>query len=497
MRAKTGDVYCVYNSHLKKYTACQITKIEEGEKKPKAVLLWLDWSGEQPLKEEELPLLKPLYQDFMYWKRDLHICNVDVMVPANHMLIGNMQPLTDESTNTYAMSWGNGYEVYRQLKWQEIPKEQRDAFKKAESSKEKIIFAGKEMAVSRHRIHDDVPFENVLELKAFPCLSYLACKKWHTGLYEYLQSCPFLDELVLENHQQKKLDFSNTHLHKLSIDMNGVEELYLNNELEELILLGEVTNNCKIHAVENGALLLLTSTKIVPKIQGLKDLGKLHCSEITELDVAEILKAYPMLKELRLWGKPGIISNLSMLSQFTKLEGFTTVDLFGFSAEDIPEPERLPNLHWFWMSSLPENAAKKAKQLYKKRKEEALDLWIQKPRKPEWLAQNLDNPFRSWDGQENISAANAKKAADLYKKTRAEILKLEQSSPIEAARTAEALVRAYTEAFNKMDKRKYFIETVEREDIYCALTELLDLIPPSLSINKEKLLEIFDTIRDF
>ena len=66
MKAKTGDVYCVYNSYLKKYTACQITKIEEGEKKPKAVLLWLDWSGEQPLKEEELPLLKPLYQDFMY-----------------------------------------------------------------------------------------------------------------------------------------------------------------------------------------------------------------------------------------------------------------------------------------------------------------------------------------------------------------------------------------------------------------------------------------------
>lgn len=33
MKAKTGDVYCVYNSYLKKYTACQITKIEEGEKK--------------------------------------------------------------------------------------------------------------------------------------------------------------------------------------------------------------------------------------------------------------------------------------------------------------------------------------------------------------------------------------------------------------------------------------------------------------------------------
>ena len=51
MLAKAGDVYCVYNTHLKKYIACQITKIEEGEKKPQAVLLSLDWSGKQPLRE--------------------------------------------------------------------------------------------------------------------------------------------------------------------------------------------------------------------------------------------------------------------------------------------------------------------------------------------------------------------------------------------------------------------------------------------------------------
>ena len=38
MLSKAGDVYCVYNTHLKKYIACQITKIEEGEKKPQAVI---------------------------------------------------------------------------------------------------------------------------------------------------------------------------------------------------------------------------------------------------------------------------------------------------------------------------------------------------------------------------------------------------------------------------------------------------------------------------
>ncbi|TWI77724.1 hypothetical protein JM98_01032 [Treponema putidum] len=52
MIAKAGDVYCVYNKHLKKYTACQITKIEEHGRKPQAVILLLDWSGDRPLKME-------------------------------------------------------------------------------------------------------------------------------------------------------------------------------------------------------------------------------------------------------------------------------------------------------------------------------------------------------------------------------------------------------------------------------------------------------------
>ena len=154
MIAKAGDVYCVYNKYLKKYTACQITKIEENDKKPKAVILSLDWSGEEPLKEEELSSLQPFYKDFMYWDRGLHLSNVDVNVPTNYTFVGNVTPLTDESTNSYA-TWGNGYEVYRQLKWQEIPKEQRDAFKEADKSEEKVIFAGEGCGISKHRINHE------------------------------------------------------------------------------------------------------------------------------------------------------------------------------------------------------------------------------------------------------------------------------------------------------------------------------------------------------
>lgn len=497
MLAKAGDVYCVYNNYLKKYTACQITKIEEDDQKPRAVILSLDWSGEEPLKEAELSSLQPLYKDFMYWNRGIDLSNVDVNVPANYTFVGNVTPLTDESTNLYA-TWGDGYEVYRQLKWQEIPKEQRDTFKEADKSKEKVIFAGKECLISKHHLNDEwTPFEDALELKVFSCLSKLTLKKWHENVYEYLQSTPFITELVLENHNQTKLDFSKTSTHRLSLDMTGVEELILNDGLEQLILLGEIRKDCNIQANGNEQTLLLQCDKVIPKLKGLHALGKLHVIKIEELDIEEVLNAYPKLTELRLWGKPGNLVHFDKLPEFQQLEVFTTMDLFGFTAEDIPTPDRLPNLYMFWMESLPEDAAKVTKKLYKKRKEDGLHLWISKPRKPEWLAQNLDNPFRSWDGQENITPANAKKAAALYRKTRAGMVKLVESSPDEMMQGATELVKLYTEGFNKMDKGKYFIETVEREDIYTALDDILDLIPAEFNIDKENLLSFFDELKDF
>ena len=498
MLAKAGDVYCVYNTHLKKYIACQITKIEEGEKKPQAVLLSLDWSGEEPLTEEELSFLKPLYIDFMYWDRGLHLSNVNIHVPSNYIFIGNTTPLTTESTNTYAMFWGNGYDIYRQLKWQEISKEKRDLFKKADKSKEKVSFTGNECRISKHNINDEwTPFEDALELKVFPCLSKLALTRWHKNLYEYLQSTPFITELVLENHGQTKLDFSKTSIHRISIDLTGVEELRLNDDLEELVLLGDMSDNCQILVKDHGASLRLQLDRSLPKVLGLKDLGAIHCSNILEIDFAQILNNYPRLRELRLWGKPGHILNFHKLSELKELVVFSTVDLFGFTAEDIPKPEDLPRLSMFWMSSLPEEAAKVAKKYYKKQQDKGLNLWITKPRKAEWLAQNLDNPFRSWDGQENISTANAKKAASLYRKTRASVRKLLENPNEDTMEHIEVLIREYTQGFNKMDKRNCFIETIEREDIYDALIEILDLLPEDLGMDKEKFIEIFDELKDF
>ena len=76
-------------------------------------------------------------------------------------------------------------------------------------------------------------------------------------------------------------------------------------------------------------------------------------------------------------------------------------------------------------------------------------------------------------------------------------MKIAEGSDKDAMTSAETLVREYTEGFNKMDKRKYFIETVEREEIYTALDDILNLIPAEFNIDKENLLNFFDELKDF
>ncbi len=497
MIAKAGDIYCVYNKSLKKYTACQVTKIDDSGKKPQATIISLDWVSDELPKEEELALMKPLYIDYMYWGGTFNLKRVDINVPSNYVYVGNLAPLNNEDTGTYG-GWGKDIEVYNQFKWEKIPKEQRDIFKAADASSEHVEFEGNRRRLGTHSENDMWhDFDDALSLRVFPCLSSLTVTKWHKNLYEYLNSNPFIRELVIENHGKSSLDFSETSIDRLSVDMTGLDELILNDDLSMLFLLEEVKDGCKITSPSFGSDLILYCDGSVPKIQGLEGLEKLYIRTITELDIADILRAYPKLRELRLWGKPGNLINFAKISEFSELEVLTTMDLFGFTADEVPKPESLQKLYMLWMDSLPEDAAKEVKKLYKKRKGEGLDLWITKPRKAEWLAQNLENPFRSWDGEEHITPANAKKAADIYRKTRAAMVKLIEAPSKDIEKDAEALVRDYTEGFNKMDKKKPFIDTVERDEVFTALDGILSLIPDELDVDKDKLIDLFDQLKEF
>ena len=222
----------------------------------------------------------------------------------------------------------------------------------------------------------------------------------------------------------------------------------------------------------------------------LPNLRGLHGIELKDFDLSGLAAVYPHLKELRLWGAPGNLENFSAVGGARELTNLSTFDLFGFGAADIPTPEQMPELRWFWMTSLPETAAKAAKQIWKGKP--GMDLRITKPRKPEWLAQNLDNPFRGWDGAEHIPASAAKKAANQYRKTRSQLMQLAAKPGEDAQSQALDAVTAYTQTFNKMG----FIETEKRDEIYMALRDILDALPGE-TLQKDALLEQFEQLRDF
>ncbi|MBE9914974.1 hypothetical protein G8C92_13100 [Paenibacillus donghaensis] len=512
MKPNVGDVYCVYIEKLRRYTACQITGIKaEGKSKSHdlVALLELDWTGEELPREDELGKMQPLYGDFFFWDKNLELSYVGGNVPKNYIKVGNIPPIIDGKTNSYG-TWNVGDSIYRQLRWEAIPEERRKAFKEAANDNSMVEVGGRSLQRSTHFIDDEVlqGLDDWSELDKLPCLTRIIAKKPYDSLLSFVNRNPFINELQWENHGCRVIDVKSSNLERIMLQVESLEELHLNPNAGQLSLYGSDSAGLTIYAYEGGRWMTANFSEGKPFGRGLERLGALHLNGIQELDMRQIVQCYPALNELRLWGKPGMVTNMESLAQLVGLKYFSTFDLFGFTGEQFPEPDQFPQLTWLWLTSLPADTAKAVKEKYKKEIGKGLDLSITKPRKPEWLRENLLNPFRDWDGREHITAANAKKAADVYKKTIAAIhsvVKQTQGGAADIERLKQELrsiVLNYTEAFNKMDQRTGFIETVEREEIYMVLADLLQTAKQQLesagvNIDDEVLFRPFHELREF
>ncbi|WP_229696097.1 hypothetical protein [Paenibacillus albidus] len=495
MKPNTGDIYCIYHERLQQYTACQVTGFNDSGET--AAILELDWSGDELPAEAELRHMKPLVVHFYFWNNQLQHFNARPQVPQGYILAGNIPPLITKPTNSYKL-WITGNSLYSQRQWEKLPETLRKRFKAAHADTSTITIGKQSFRRSTNTLRepDLQSFSNAGELAMLPCLTGIFANRYYDYIVPYVNNNPLMNELQLYNHGQAVIDLSPSNLKRLIIDASGLKVLYLNDGLTFLSLTGNVAPELTIHASEQGRWLTLQAEQRIPVINSLANLGSLHLNQLSELALLPVLHSYPNLTELQLWGKPGQLTGLDNLAQFQNLQSFSTYDLFGFGSSDFPPPEQLPRLSSLSMDSLPADAAKAIKAAYKPRVAYGLDLYITKPRKPQWLAENLNNPFRDWDGRDNITAANAKKAFQLYKKMRTSISALVVSAESPGTETAaqelKALVVEYTEAFNKMDRRTGFIETIEREEIYTVLLNLLDeaqerLSPYHIQIDRDAL----------
>lgn len=507
MPANVGDIYSVFSVELQQYVACQVTRLKPASTPkgtPLAAVLQLDWSGDALPDAAQAGRMQPLRYSYFFVRNRLDHGYVTANVPPDHVFIANVPPLVEEDVATYKFGWDAGASMARQRSWEKIDPARRKQFQAASGSN-KVTVGGHVFKQDATRINDSIldAVQDLSELDLLPCLMTIETSKGTPELMAYIQQHPFINELHWQSSTVTDIDLSATRLSRFILQPDGVATVRLNPELSLFSLTAMPSPQLLVEQVEQGRDLSLQCAGGMPLLQGLDRLGALSLTSVREIDLAPVVQRFPQLRELRIWGKPGKASNFHSIAQLSQLQMLTTFDVFGFEAGEFPSPAQLPKLSQLWMTSVPADVAKAVKSAYKQASAQGLDLKISKLRKPEWLAENLHNPFRDWDGREQISAAQAKKAALAYKNLLAATRSIDASMPAaEAAAALDAMVTAYTVDFNKMD-RSGIVETVEREEIYSVLVDVLQQLEQDLGeqgaalVQQERLYELFDQLRDF
>lgn len=492
MVTRIGDVYTLQERETRKWFAFQIVQLnDEG-----AVYVDLDyWDDRKPVSND-LNKMHVLYLTHHSWNNKAHTCWSDnKRFPTKAELVGNVPVLYDGECRVYG-NWPDGTRQKKQEWWKQVPIEQTEAYQKVDGQwNESVVVAGKDVPKNLYSVDDEMldAVDDYAELDKLPRLSRIVTTRYRSQLIPFLERRWLIQELVWTHCGQPVLDLRKTHIEKLEVSDSDVKEIHLPQGISHVTLKGGLSPNLRMYSSDDGyslTLLLEQQNGHMPNL-GLPNLKDLVLHDIKEFDLSSVSAYYPNLIWLGLKGHPGIIHHVSSVSKLKELETLVIHDLFGFSTTDFPLPADLPKLQSLWLTSVPAEAGKAIKRLYKNK---ISDLCVIKLRSDEWLQENMNNPLRHWDGKDSIPKSKYNKAVALLKETRRRM--------VEAAKERDSfsmsmipIVSEYIEGFNKLDEGSSFIETEEREDIYNAFESILDEM--EVSVDHERVLKIMDERRNW
>ena len=489
-----GEVYALQEKETGKWFTFQILQIDED----KAVHVDLDYWSEKFPEESDLKNMAYLRKDHHFWTKEdeINYCWAPIKwFPSHAKLIGSMPIVPLEECRAYG-NWTDGIQQKWQDRWNQLPKDQLYAYRDADTRRdETVIVAGQEKKYCLFGLFDDTlsAVSDFSELDKLPGLGRICTSKDYPQLIPFLERRYLIHELNWDKCQRKELDLSRTHLEDIEISGKDVELIKLPSSIHKLTLKGELSPNLRIISPKDGYYLELwvdLHDDFLPDV-GLSRLSKLTLTHIKDFDLKSIPSRFPGLTWLGLEGKPGYIHNMTGISKLHELETFWVRDVFGFNADEFPRPEDLPELRSLWIWSIPADAGKAIKKLYKGKIQ---DFTATKMRSDEWLKENMNNPLRHWDGSEFIPKSKYNKSVTLWKETRRRILEEANKTEIDFPAIKNIAVE-YIEGFNKLDSRSPFIETEEREDIFTAFEQILD--EANISEGREEIIQAMDEKRDW
>lgn len=288
----------------------------------------------------------------------------------------------------------------------------------------------------------------------------------------YVEENPVVYSLRLDGYDDEHVDLSRTSVRELLLDITGVARITLPKFTEELELYGDLSllDRLQVYHPLGGDELELRLSKLgstaLPDL-GLPQLTRLRLKELDRLDLGSLSRHFPKLQMVGLWGRPGTLDHVPALATLSELRELMLVDLFGFSADDFPLPAAFPNLDSLTLVSIPKDAGK----AIKKRFAHVRYVDVAKLRGPEWMAQNVGNPFRSWEGRSNVRAIDAKAAFKAYAAAQKQLAALTRGNFNEA--DIEQVLKAFVAKLNQL-ATKSTLETQERDEAVRAFLSLLE-----------------------
>ncbi len=490
LQPEAGEVYSCYVKKLNKYGAYQILSVA----KKSICYVTLDYLEEKPPTEAEISSLAPLYHE-MY--RNHHRIAMTYIsndrVPKDYLYIGKCEPVTDKPCNSFSGDWNDGLDYVNKARWEAIDAEARAAYKKNMNSGEQVKIGNHWYKKNFGGIRNEL-YQNLLiggDIRELPCITYAQVDGCSAKLVEIMKASPMLKTLRLNNPEAEIIDLRGTYLNHLELDMTGVTKLYLPQKVEELDLTGEIREDLQIDdsACVQSISLNISLKKVKLHNCGLKNVSTLRIFDIKELDLTQVKQYFPELEKLLLWGAPGIITNITAMEQLQSLRTFMGTDIFGYNEEEIKILEKLPRLNRLCLESIPKEAGTYLKKHFKNK----LDtLEITRLRDAGWLADNLTNPLRHWDGSEFVPLAAYKKAFSTYKNTK------KQMQEADSRDTIVTVALEYIKFFNKLNaKYDEFIETEEREDVFTAMEQIYkECLQHKNLISLQELFDVMDGERD-
>ena len=499
---QAGEVFCLQERVTEKWFAFQIVLV--GEEWTSYVVLDY-FSDRKPTREDvrsKYPWkcsMRPLLKDMWNWRGEQESgYALTNWFPVSAISLGLYDVMVNESPRMYGQ-WPDG-NVFRLMeRWNQLSQSARQLYRSFNLQDQTQVKIGTLMTRRAvWGIMDDVlaAAGDFSELDQLPWAQRVVANRDYQELVPFLERRPLIEYLEWTNHHREELDLRKTNLVELKMGGDSLKRLLLPDSCRILKLEWPLHPDLQIACRGEGfdlEIWLDLHDHPLPHFL-LRRLHALRLFKVSAIDVGQIAACYPHLSELVIAGKPGIVVDGSMqsLTQLHDLQKLFIEDMFGFTANDFPQPEEFQSLYVLSMSSIPKEAGQALRRLYKNK---VADLQISKLRTSEWLAENLNNPFRSWDGREQISAAVFRKATTQWKLLRQSFISVRSLPTEQQIQTAEEAVRCYTEGFNKLNQRGGIIETEEREEIFAAFEEAVKEIADLIDV--KRLFTIFDNYRDF